>query len=65
VLDTVTSESILTGGAPPPSDLNTLSHAEKDTLIAALFVRLKCPGHGVDTSVDGGLNPCKSGDQAI
>jgi transposase len=24
----------------PPSDLNTLSHAEKDTLIAALFARL-------------------------
>ena len=40
-LDTVTVESILTEGVPQLPDLNHLSHAEKDTLILALWAQVQ------------------------
>jgi transposase len=40
-IDTVTVESILTGGVPQLPDLSDLSHAEKDALIRALWQRLE------------------------
>jgi transposase len=40
-LDTVTVESTLTEGVPQLPDLNHLSHAEKDTLILALWAQVQ------------------------